>query len=205
MINKKLTGPDCGNSLSNGGGPASDGNAGCDMACNGNPAETCGGPDRLNMYSYNGTTAVGSATGPSSAPTGTATGSSTPTGLPEGWTYKGCWIDEAYGRILINSEPDSSTLTVQSCIKTCVGLGFSIAGMEYYTQCYCGDAIINQGAEATSDSDCNTACGGNSAEICGGGDRMSIYSNQTTLDVTPVPVVQKTGLPGSWQYLGCLL
>ena len=180
------------------------------MACNGNTAETCGGPNRLSMYSRNGSTIAGSTTGPTSSPTGTATGSSTSTGptatgLPSGWGYKGCWIDQAYGRILSNSEPNSATLTVESCVETCIGLGFSIAGMEYYTQCYCGNAMINQAAEATSDSDCNTACGGNSAEMCGGGDRMSIYSNQTTLDVTPIPVIQKSGIPGSWTYQGCLL
>jgi len=43
---------DCDNQLENGGGPAPDGNAGCDMACSGNSAETCGGPDRLDLYSY---------------------------------------------------------------------------------------------------------------------------------------------------------
>ena len=53
-----------------------------------------------------------------------------------------------------------------------------------------------------------TAClkqlfGGNSAEKCGAGNRMSVYSNDT-LTVYPVPSVQKTGLPGSWEYVGCL-
>lgn len=42
----------CGNSTSNGGGPAPDGLAGCDMACNGNSSEYCGGPNRLDVYGY---------------------------------------------------------------------------------------------------------------------------------------------------------
>ena len=45
---------DCGNSLQNGGGPAPDGNTGCSMACNGNAAQMCGGPNRLDLYSYTG-------------------------------------------------------------------------------------------------------------------------------------------------------
>ena len=200
----------CDDSLHNGGGPATDGNALCDMACNGNAAETCGGPNRLDMYSYtassSGTTTSASGTGTgTSNPTTTTSSGTGPTGLPTGWAYKGCWVDQAYGRILANSEPDDSTLTVESCVATCSGLGYSIAGMEYYTQCYCGDAIINQGVLATSQSDCNTACGGNSAEMCGGGDRMSIYSNQTTVYVQPIPVVQNTSLPGNWEYQGCLM
>jgi hypothetical protein len=47
-----LTIIDCGNTIVNGGGPAPDGNALCNMKCDGNAAETCGGPNRLDLYSY---------------------------------------------------------------------------------------------------------------------------------------------------------
>ncbi|PQE04599.1 hypothetical protein CJF30_00004400 [Rutstroemia sp. NJR-2017a BBW] len=47
----------CGNTFTNGGVLASDGNAGCNMACKGNSAETCGGPNRLTAFSYGGSTA----------------------------------------------------------------------------------------------------------------------------------------------------
>ncbi|CZR53720.1 related to glyoxal oxidase precursor [Phialocephala subalpina] len=198
----------CDTKIENYGAPASDG---CDMACNGNAAETCGGANRLNMYLLAGsgtgtTTSSTSGTGSVTSTSSTSTTSAPViTSLPTGWTYKGCWIDQAYGRILSTQSPDSATLTVESCVAACVALGYSIAGMEYYTQCYCGNSMINQAALATADTDCNTACGGNSAEMCGGGDRMSIYSNETTLDITPVPQTQLTGLPGSWNYSGCLL
>jgi hypothetical protein len=42
----------CGNTIGNGGGPAPDGSAQCNMACNGNAAETCGGSNRLDVYSH---------------------------------------------------------------------------------------------------------------------------------------------------------
>ncbi|KAI9650547.1 hypothetical protein NHQ30_000564 [Ciborinia camelliae] len=45
----------CGNSIVNGNGPAADGNAGCNMACNGNSGETCGGPNRLTAFQSGGT------------------------------------------------------------------------------------------------------------------------------------------------------
>ncbi|KAI4254185.1 MAG: hypothetical protein LQ352_003232 [Teloschistes flavicans] len=46
-------------------------------------------------------------------------------------------------------------------------------------------------------------CAGNPAEKCGAGSRMSIFAigNLTTY---AVPVTQKTGLPGKWEYQGCI-
>jgi hypothetical protein len=195
----------CGNTIQNGGAPAS--STDCNMPCNGNTAYMCGGPNRINLYKANGA-AISSTTSSSGTATGTSTSSSsapTVTGLPTGWTYKGCWLDQQFGRILGNQQPDSNTETIESCVSACLAAGYSIAGMEYHTQCFCGNAMINQAVLATAETDCNTPCGGNANEICGGGNRMSIYSNQTTLAVTPVPKVQKTGLPGSWNYTGCLL
>lgn len=40
---------DCGNTIANGGAPAA---SGCNMLCNGNQTEFCGGGDRLNVYNY---------------------------------------------------------------------------------------------------------------------------------------------------------
>lgn len=49
------------------------------------------------------------------------------------------------------------------------------------------------------------ACAGNPNELCGAGNRLSVYSNSTAnLTVYQVPTVQKTGLPKFWQYNGCL-
>ncbi|KAI9812048.1 MAG: hypothetical protein M1827_004941 [Pycnora praestabilis] len=135
--------------------------------------------------------------------TATVTGAGSATGIPSGWAYKGCYIDGADGRILASQEPDSSTLTIESCVSTCVGLGYSVAGMEYSTQCYCGNSIINEGVLATLDTDCNTECGGNANEECGGSNRMSIYAIGT-LTVTEPPAAQNSSLPGSWTYQGCI-
>lgn len=42
----------CDNAVRNGGALAPNGNAGCNMACAGNSAETCGGNFRLDLYQY---------------------------------------------------------------------------------------------------------------------------------------------------------
>jgi hypothetical protein len=235
----------CDNQLENGGGPAPDGNALCDMSCNGNPSETCGGPNRLNLYSYVGgatssptaistptatptptptptTTPTASVSATATSSTATSTGTGTAATLPEGWTYRGwyvfnrnlnnkidhtankqtSYIDNTNGRILLQ-QPDSSTLTVEACVQTCIGLNYSVAGMEYSTQCFCGDYIFDGGSLASSDSDCAMTCGGNTAEICGGPNLMSIYATGT-LTTYAAPVAQTTNLPGEWQYQGCL-
>ncbi|MCJ1410361.1 hypothetical protein MMC19_004446 [Ptychographa xylographoides] len=195
----------CGNAFSNGGGPAPDGLAGCNMVCNGNSSEYCGGPNRLDMYQFGGTgTGTGSSTSTTTAPpSGTTTAAGSATGLPTGWTYAGCYVDGANGRIMANQQPDSQTNTVESCVATCAAAGYTISGTEFSSQCFCGNNIQNGGVLASADSQCNTACSGNSAEMCGGGNRVSVYSKGPVQVLLP-PAVQTGGLPGSWQYKGCL-
>ena len=197
----------CGNGFDNGGGPAPDGSAGCSFTCAGNSGEICGGSQRLSMYEYvnaDGTVSgTASGTTPSTSPSPTPSPSTTPLTLPSGWTYSGCYIDNAYGRILSTQQPDSASLTIESCIATCAGLGLAIAGLEYSRQCFCGAEIIAGGVLASADSDCAMTCSGNTAEICGGPALMSIYASGT-VEAAPPPAVQTSGLPGTWTYQGCL-
>ncbi|OCL01795.1 WSC-domain-containing protein [Glonium stellatum] len=194
----------CGNSFDNGGGPAPDGSIGCSMACNGNATEICGGSQRLSMYGYvnaNGTISTTVSASPNPTPTPTPT--PTPADLPTGWSYSGCYVDNANGRILAIQQPDSNIVTIESCISTCSSLGYSIVGLEYSTQCFCGNEIIASGVVASADSQCAMQCSGNSAERCGGPDRMSIYTIGI-IQVAPAPAVQTAGLPSTWTYQGCL-
>lgn len=57
--------------------------------------------------------------------------SSTATGLPSGWSYKGCYVDNANGRILLNGQPGSATQTIEKCVTACQAAGYSVAGLEY--------------------------------------------------------------------------
>lgn len=104
---------------------------GCTMACNGNAAEICGGSYRISVWTLGpAPTGTTSATTKTSAPTSSTSLVTSATSLPAGWAYKGCWLDQQYGRILSTNTPDSATLTVESCVAACVALGYSIAGME---------------------------------------------------------------------------
>jgi hypothetical protein len=177
------------------------------MLCDGNANEYCGGPNRLDYYTGAATTPTSttggggaSSTSTSSSPTATVTGNDGAT-LPAGWKYDGCWVDNANGRIMRYEQPDNDELTVESCINTCIGLGYTVAGIEYGIQCFCDTMITAGGVLATNQGDCNTACPGNANEMCGAGNRMTVF-NTGTLTTIGVPVEQ-TGNISSWTYRGC--
>jgi hypothetical protein len=80
---------------------------------------------------------------------------------------------------------------------------------------YCGNSF-SAGSVVAAQSDCSFACAGNPKEICGAGNRLSVYTKGTTSGTTPTPTPtptpsqpagpgpQKTGLPAGWVYSGCL-
>lgn len=186
----------CGNSFATGSVPAL--TSDCSVVCAADSSEFCGAGNRLTVYARNGTSSP-----PPSSSSSTSSAAPAPTGFPTGWTSQGCWVDGANGRILTHQQADSNTNTLQTCVQTCAGLGYTIAGAEYGTQCFCDNAIYGGGVLAASQSDCNVACPGDSTEKCGAGNRMTIYSKGTP-QVYQAPGPQTTGLPTGWEYVGCL-
>lgn len=157
----------CGESFSTGSVTALQSD--CNFLCAGDVSEYCGAGNRLSVYQRNGTV------------TTTPTSTALPTSIPTGWTSQGCWLDGASGRILSAQQPDSTTNTVEGCITSCIALGYSIAGVEYGSQCFCDNQIENSGTLAIAQTDCDLPCSGNSAETCGAGDRLNIYSTKILL------------------------
>ncbi|KAH9909039.1 putative glyoxal oxidase [Xylariomycetidae sp. FL2044] len=134
----------------------------------------------------------------------TSTTSSSPSSspFPSGWTYQGCWQDGPNGRIM-NTYQDANNpnLTQQSCAQLCKSKGYSVSGTEYYTQCFCSNAIYNGGRQGDP-SKCTTPCGGDSTQMCGGPGYLTIWSNGPPQTYQP-PVPQTSGLNGTWTYQGC--
>jgi hypothetical protein len=96
----------------------------------------------------------------------------------------------------------SSSMTPQKCIATCIEKGFKVAGLEYAEECYCGNAL-NNAASKTKESDCNMPCKGDDDQLCGAGNRLSLYSDGD-FPIWPIPVPKKDDLPGDWEYKGCV-
>ena len=115
--------------------------------------------------------------------------SETASNLPSGWAYDGCYNDSIHAHVLALEQPDDTNLTVQTCVWFCYQQGYSISGLEDRSQCFCGNAILNGGTLADWDFDCNTTCSGNKKEICGGNEKLSIYSNRMLRIPQSVPAL----------------
>jgi WSC domain len=93
--------------------------------------------------------------------------------------YIGCFRDQQTNplpgaiasRDLNGLVTNEAGMTSARCISVCRGQGFAYAGTQYGTYCFCGNAYGRSGAA----TNCNAACGGNPAEMCGGGWANSVY------------------------------
>ncbi|KAJ7915243.1 galactose oxidase [Mycena leptocephala] len=171
----------------------------CNLPCTGDPAESCGGANRLNIF--------WSGAEPPPVPT-------IPPFIGE-WQSLGCYSDnvDGQGRALVNAVNVVGQVSLESCTLACFEAGMPFSGAEFADQCFCGPAIVNGGAPEPI-SDCNMACVGNISEFCGGPNRLTVY-NYTGTDLPP-PVgggggatggatAIATDLPNPWAYVGCFV
>ncbi|MCJ1402937.1 hypothetical protein MMC11_006158 [Xylographa trunciseda] len=94
----------------------------------------------------------------------------------KGWAYLGCGVDTYGNPALQGPFQDDATMTVETCIALCGGKDFSIAGLEYASQCFCGNDLPARASPTPGViGGCNMACTGNSTEMCGAGSRLSLY------------------------------
>lgn len=71
-------------------------------------------------------------------------------------------------------------MTVEMCAGYCItSLGYTLFGVEYGGECYCGNQL-QAGSVAAPSSDCSMACDGNAAETCGGPNRLNVYQNNAS-------------------------
>ena len=185
------------------------------MACTANSSEACGGPDRLNLF-YNPVALAAVSASSSVAPSATSSASASASSAPAGWTSLGCYTDSVGARTLTTNEYPPGQMTVELCTSTCKIAGYTLAGVEYAGECYCGNTFSNGGGPAPDGSTgCNMACNGNSAEICGGANRLNVYMQSTTSSsssiTTSASITSSTttspgatgSAPAGWQNLGC--
>lgn len=196
----------------------------CGMVCGGDKYAYCGGPYRLNVYAnLNGTapgsgasgslissstttsptsTAVsGTNSGTSSASVSITTSSSTsssPTASASSsasWIYLGC-ANETNPRALSGARTVSKTMTPTACQDFCLSKSFPLAGLEYGSECYCGNVLQNR--SHLNQTGCSTRCSGDPSSFCGGPSRLSVYNN--TLHIPTTAIVRSVG---TYNYTGC--
>ncbi|KAJ5825582.1 hypothetical protein N7474_002720 [Penicillium riverlandense] len=114
----------------------------CNAACAGDSSEISGGADALSLYFI----------------------------VPI-WQSVGCYSDTTLKRTLAMSYNIGGN-TVENCQAACKKDGYIYAGMEFGTQCFCGNTIDNGGAPT---SGCGTPCPGDASETCDGANALSLY------------------------------
>lgn len=96
----------------------------CNMKCSGNSAETCGGSNRLNIYTGASLT--------SSSASSAAVAVASPSIVPAvgSFSYQGCWT-EATGIRALSSDSlvNYKTMTVELCAAFCSN--YAVFGVEY--------------------------------------------------------------------------
>ena len=137
--------------------------------------------------------ATSSTSKPATSTSSTASSTSSSLAAPSGWTYQGCVTEGTGVRALTGASIASGTMTNEVCATYCAK--FQYFGTEYSSECYCGNARDSTSTNAPA-TDCNMKCSGAAGEICGAGNRLSLYKNNNY------------SLPGSptltgYTYQGC--
>jgi hypothetical protein len=121
-----------------------------------------------------------------------------PTPAPA-WNYQGCYNDSSTRAILNNLWSGNSNATVETCVNACAGKGYTVAGLESGTDCWCSSDIRN-GAAVVPDSQCMSICAGTNAELCGGSWTVAVYSPSKPFVYTGPKVVPSVG---PYNSIGC--
>ncbi|KAH8985362.1 WSC domain-containing protein [Lactarius akahatsu] len=161
----------------------------CNTPCRGNPSEVggCGGFDdgqpKASSYERINSTFVIPALVPS-------------VGL---WNGLGCYNDSVSARAL-QVRVEAGNTTVGSCVAACQAQGFSLAGVEFGRECWCGSQL-QHGSAFFGNSDgirngnfrnypdephCNMACQGDPTKICGGPALLNLYNFTGTYPSEPL-------------------
>jgi beta-D-xylosidase 4 len=103
-------------------------------------------------------------------------------------TYVGCYTDPSTSnRILSDRQILISENSVKACADICANLKYKYFGVEFGRQCFCGNQINTSGSKV-AESQCNTACPGNSTATCGGANRIGIWSVANAANAPDVPL-----------------
>jgi hypothetical protein len=90
--------------------------------------------------------------------------------------YQGCFEDRS-DRALPDNLMTSPAMTPSSCRSRCAANGKSYAGVQYGSECWCGNTNPANASPpyALKTGECTMPCSGNAAVACGGSWRNSVY------------------------------
>ncbi|KAK3995918.1 hypothetical protein QBC44DRAFT_3915 [Cladorrhinum sp. PSN332] len=103
----------------------------------------------------------------------------TPRGLGD-FVYQGCYTDQPDNRSLADKVVHDDKLTLRTCAAECNG--YDWFGVENSSDCYCG-TFLSLDAEKRPEGECSLLCSGSHCQICGGVDRLNVFSATRTTSV----------------------
>ncbi|KIK51617.1 hypothetical protein GYMLUDRAFT_208512 [Collybiopsis luxurians FD-317 M1] len=129
----------------------------CNMPCNGDPTETCGGSNIIMVY-WDGDFDIPS---------------SPPTLWRSFWAYSGCFVDSTDQRTFPTQVQTIGGVTPASCADACAFNGYTMMGTENGEECWCGNST--GAATQAPESDCTMTCNADRDFLCGDANRLSVY------------------------------
>lgn len=76
-------------------------------------------------------------------------------------------------------------MTIEGCIGACQSSEYTLAGVDFAREYFCDNQFDHGGGPAPdADTGCNMVCTGNSAEICGGSNKLDLYTYQAPASTT---------------------
>ena len=127
----------------------------CNRRCPGDQWAYCGAAYRNTLYQKQG-------------------GSTGTSPIPEPWRFIGCHMEPTGKRGINGGVVAMQNLTPSRCAQFCGERKFKYAGVQYGTQCYCGNTY-----KPNQVTGCNTPCGGDKKQKCGGEYRNMVYTTET--------------------------
>ena len=183
----------CGNMLQN-GAALSKPSTNQAMMCSGDQSQPCGGPDRLDLYATS--SAISSLNADLNAVAGGAAGTAasavssaanaaptTPTAsLPAGWTSVGTIAEGKGGRALVGGSISGSDMTYAKCLSWGQSQGFALCGLEYSSECFCGNMLMNGAALSKTSTNNVMMCSGDQSQPCGGPDMLTLFATNDAVN-----------------------
>ena len=94
--------------------------------------------------------------------------------------YLGCYSDSFQARLLQGElEVLKRDNSPARCVEICTRAGFTLAGLQYGVECFCGNKLPGDQHLLQEDS-CNTPCPGQADASCGGYLTMNLYETGFT-------------------------